>query len=168
MRWFMVFFRWWRCGCPIPVCGLTSIKATILDQGLANVQVRNDVTMHGHILAYHKPAKREALLPTGQISGLVCGLHNGLFYTYGVLAQNNKKIPVFLRQIVSVKRPRYSRCGISWGWTLEADQRPRLHCLINKGVGQCRQNVWKTRKYILFFNLNLNFLFLWLFSRVNV
>ena len=47
--------------------------------------------MHGHILAYHKPAKREALLPTGQISGLVCGLHNGLFYTYGVLAQNNKK-----------------------------------------------------------------------------
>ena len=82
--------------CPIvPVCGLTSIKATILDQGLANVQVRNDVTMHGHILAYHKPAKRKALLPTGQISGLVCGLHNGLFYTYGVLAQNNKKYRSF-------------------------------------------------------------------------
>ena len=48
--------------CPIPVCGLASIKATILYQGLANVQVRNDVPVHGHILAYHKPAEQESIV----------------------------------------------------------------------------------------------------------
>ena len=46
----------------VPVCGLASIKTSVLHLGLTDVQMGYDVAVHGHILADHKPVDDENII----------------------------------------------------------------------------------------------------------
>lgn len=59
-------------GGPGPVGGLAGVKAAVLHDGAANVDVGDDLPMERDVLAHHEPGDGNISVKAGNIISIVC------------------------------------------------------------------------------------------------